>query len=155
MSSPSAPDSSYRLTCLICRRLEEALVDQCAQHYDASVLLRWLDLDSRPNADDVTTVALRVDCRGTTHMPVRLTVRRTGRTLFDVCCAVEDGNSHRFAYSLPVHTLSGTSAGGAPSLPPIGEDLATFLRTELETRLGRLLLRSPARPPRGSFWSLS
>jgi hypothetical protein len=62
---------------------------------------------------------------------------------YDVVCTVEEGRTHRFSYHLPESTTP------APDqLVPLARDVATFLREELENRLGRLLLRSPVRPPR-------
>ena len=85
---------------------------------------------------------LRIDCRGLTDMHTHVTVTEAGNNVFDVLCTVQNGSSHRFSYCLPSDTGSSISCA-----PYLGRDLASFLRTELENRLGRLLLQSPARPP--------
>jgi hypothetical protein len=76
-------------------------------------------------------------------MSVRVVVTHVGGNVYDVLCAVEDGGSRRFSYSRPGE--GGTAVSYAPAL---GEKVATFLLGELEKRLGRMLLKGPARPPR-------
>lgn len=83
-------------------------------------------------------------------MPVRLSIRRAGGTIYNVRCTVDDEASHRFSYSLPDETDTTLSYD-----PYLGEEIATFLREELEKRLGRLLLQSPAGPPLESTSTLS
>jgi hypothetical protein len=132
------------------RPLETALTRQCAQRYDAGLVLRCLErrnIDESPN--DVSLMRVQVHCRGLTQMQARLFVTCMDTGGHDVLCTVEDGRTHRFSYHLP-----GDAAPSERELGPLAQDLATFLRRELENRLGRLLLQSPARPPsaeRGSF----
>lgn len=146
-SSASSYSPSYQFASRLCRRLKLELDRQCARYYDAGILLRRLAIRHVEAAKDTTVLHIRVDCRGSVNMPVRVTVSRKGRTLFDVCCSVEQGGSHQFSYSCPapvgqVETFEETY------LPTLEHDLANFLRKELENLLGRLLLQGPAGPPR-------
>lgn len=136
--SPSPRTPSPRLAEVLRKSLETALAGQCAQRYDAEVSVQILDISS----DETLKMRLQVQCRSLTKMPVKLTLKPAGGNIYDVLCTVEDGNSHRFSYSLPGPTETKLSHA-----PYLGQELATFLREELEKRLGRLLLQSPARRP--------
>ena len=133
-TSNAAPD---RVIGVLYQSLEAALVKQCARRYDAGVVLRRERV-----SPDGAKMRLRLRCRGLTQMPVRVIVTHVGGTVYDVLCAVEDGGSRRFSYSQPGE--GGTKLSYAPAL---GEKVATFLLSELEKRLGRMLLKGPARPP--------
>lgn len=78
-----------------------------------------------------------VECPGLTQMPVRLTGAHPGGNVYDVVCRVEEGGSHRFSYSLPGRTGAQLSC-----MAHVSEEVATFLRAELEQRLGRILLQN-------------
>jgi hypothetical protein len=135
-SAPNpAPD---RLTDVLYRSLESALIKQCARRYDAGMGLRR----DRVSADG-TKMRMHLRCRGLARMPVRVVVTHVGGNVYDVLCAVEDGGARRFSYSRPGE--GGTRLSYAPAL---GEKVATFLLSELEKRLGRMLLKGPTRPPR-------
>lgn len=152
MSSRHLPESSSteppspQFSSILYRSLEKALTRQCVLRYDASILLRHV----RTTSNDESTVRLLVECRGLLQMPVRLRIRPTGGTIYDVRCTVDDGACRRFSYSLPDETDSALSYD-----PHLGKEIATFLREELEKRLGRLLLQSPAGPPLESTSTLS
>ena len=92
---------------------------------------------------------VQVCCRGLTQMRARLYVTCLDDSGYDVLCTVNEGGTHRFSYHLP-----GEVAPSSQELGPLAQDLATFLRRELENRLGRLLLQSPARPPSTETGSL-
>ena len=126
-----------RLLDVLYRSLAAALTKQCTRRYDAGVRLQR----ERVSADG-TRMCLRVHCRGLTPMPVRVVVTHVGGTVYDVLCAVEDGGSRRFSYSRP-----GTGGTRLSYAPALGEEVAAFLLGELEKRLGRMLLKGPARPP--------
>jgi hypothetical protein len=141
-SSPEA--FSNRVARTLYRALETALTKQFAQRYDAGVLLQCPELrrvEASPN--DVSVLVVHLHCRGLTTMRARLLVTCLSSSDYDVLCTVADGNTHRFSYHLP-----GSSTPSPHQLVPLAQDVATFLRRELENRLGRLLLQSPARPPR-------
>lgn len=139
-SPKSSSDASLsEIASVLYRSLETALTRQCAQRYNTGIVLRCLAEAS----EDVPEMRIRVDCRGLTEMPVRLAVGHAGGNVYDVTCSVEGGDSHRFSYSVP-----GQSASRVACAPHLGEEIATFLRGELERRLGRILLQSPAAPPR-------
>lgn len=127
-----------RITDVLYRSLESALVKQCARRYDAGVRLQRERVSS-----DGTKMRIRIHCRGLAQMPVRVVVTHVGGNVYDVLCAVEDGGSRRFSYSRPGE--GGTELSYAPAL---GEKVATFLLGELEKRLGRMLLKGPVGPPR-------
>lgn len=142
-SSPSPEAFSDRVARTLYYALETELTQQFAERYDAGLLLRCTELrcvDKSPN--DVSVLVVRLQCRGLTTMQARLLVTCMESSGYDVLCAVEDGRTHRFSYHLP------SDAGPSPrQLVPLAQDVETFLRRELENRLGRVLLQSPARPP--------
>ena len=142
--SPSPHPSSSRLAAALYRVIERTMLREFADRYDAGLLLRCLDLVTLPTAPtDTSVLRLRVDCRGLTNMMVRLTVTRGGGDTVDVLCAVLDGNTHPFSYHCP----NRADTPEPPGTLALGRDIAAFLRTELENRLGRLLLQRPTRPP--------
>jgi hypothetical protein len=141
-SSSSSNASSYRLAAALYRVVESAMSTEFEEQYDAHLLFHRLVLEEEQGALNKSTMRLRIDCRGLTEMPAQITVTETGDTAYDVLCTVQNGSSHRFSYCLPSEATSSVSCA-----PYLGRDLASFLRTELENRLGRLLLRSAARPP--------
>ena len=148
---PSPHTSSDRLAAALYRVIEGTMIRECAERYDASLLLRYLDLLTVTTAPtDTSVLRLRVDCRGLTTMTARMTVTRRPGGTFDVLCTVPDGNTHPFSYHCPGRT----DTTEPPGTLVLGRDIATFLRTELENRLGRLLLQSPARPPTRSILGL-
>ena len=123
--------------------LEAGLCQQCADRYDAHLGVQRLEVRRvDDNQNDVSVMKVQVSCRGLTKMPVRLLITCSSTSSYDVLCTVEDGSTHRFSYHLP-----GRTAPTIRQLVPLAEDVATFLRRELENRLGRLLLQSPAAPP--------
>lgn len=139
-ASFSSTSSPAQLSTILYRSLESALARQCVRRYNAEIELRCL----REATEENPELKVRVSCPGLTQMPVRLTVSHAGGNVYDVVCSVAEGDTHRFSYSLPERT-------GAPRLsstPHLGEELATFLRGELERRLGRILLQRSAVPPR-------
>jgi len=142
-SSSDAP--SYQLATSLYNVVESVLPTECDERYDASVFCQCLALDHVEATQDTSVMRLCVHCRGLTNMCAHIKVEKTGKHAFDALCTVQDGSSHRFSYCLPARAVSSTSCA-----PYLGRDLATFLRTELENRLGRLLLQSPARPPTGA-----
>jgi len=143
--SPSSPEAqSAEVARTLYRPLETALTQQCAQRYNAGLVLQCLEMrqiEESPN--DVSLMRVQVHCRGLTQMQARLFVTCMDTGGHDVLCTVKDGRTHRFSYHLP-----GDTAPSERELGPLAQDLATFVRRELENRLGRMLLRSPARPPR-------
>ena len=77
------------------------------------------------------------------HLPGSLKPRTFQKDIdISLVCTVEDGMTHRFSYHLP-----GNTTPSERELGSLAQDLATFLRRELENRLGRMLLQSPTRPP--------
>jgi len=153
---PSRPNSSSpeafsdRVARTLYRALETKLTQQFAQRYNAGLLLQCPELrrvDESPN--DVSVLVVHLYCRGLTTMRARLLVTCMDSSGYDVLCTVKDGTAHRFSYHLPGH-----SPPSAHQLGPLAQDVAAFLRRELENRLGRLLLQSPARPPREERGSL-
>lgn len=136
--------TSPQLTLALYDPLETALKEQCAERYDAAISVQCVDVRRvDDDQNDVSVMRVKVACRGLTEMPVRLLVTCSTTSSYDVVCTVQDGSTHRFSYHLP-----GGTAPSVRQLVPLAQDLATFLRGELESRLGRLLLQSPARPPR-------
>lgn len=138
-SASSATPSQGQLSDALYQSLETALTRQCARRYNVGIVLRC----PKEATEDDPELKVRVECPGLTQMPVRLTVSHAGGNVYDVTCSVEEGDSHRFSYSLPGRTEAQVSCASH-----VGEDLATFLRGELERRLGRMLLRSSAASPR-------
>jgi hypothetical protein len=145
-SIPSSP-LSYRLTCRLYRDLEAALIDQCARHYDTGILLRGLDLRRVEAADDTTVLTLELVPRGKGSMRAQLMVSRMGYATFDVFCRVEQGTSRRLTCRLPTEQVENDDRFTGPRLRALGRDLATFLRTELETRIGRRVLEQSGWEP--------
>lgn len=135
---PSSEPPSPRFSSVLYGSVDRALRRQCARRYNAGIILRQV----RTTSNDESTVRLLVESRGLLQMRVRLRIRPAGGNICDVRCTVDDGASHRFSYSLPDETDSTLSYD-----PHLGKEIATFLREELEKRLGRLLLQSPAGPP--------
>ena len=143
-SSSSSEAPSGRVARLLFQTLVTELTQQFAERYDAGIVLQCPELRRiEESPDDVSLMVVRLYSRGLTTMRARLLVTCMEKSGYDVLCTVEDGQTHRFSYHLP-----GPSTPTSRQLVPLAQDLATFLRRELENRLGRLLLRSPARPPR-------
>lgn len=155
--SPSSHSQAHRVAILLYRSLERALREQFDRRYKAEVGLRPLGelasvtlgeaassgvASDGDRSDDAAVMRFRVDCRGLTQMPVRFVVTPVRQRTYDVFCGVENGATHRFSFCLP-----GEGRADLSDVPCLGRDVATFLRGELERRLGQLLLRSPARPP--------
>jgi hypothetical protein len=138
-ASFSPEPSRAHLSSVLYRSLETALTRQCARRYNVGIVLRC----PKEASEDDPELKVRVECPGLTQMPVRITVSHAGGNVYDIICNVEEGDTHRFSYSLPGRTKTQRSCA-----PHLGEELATFLRGELERRLGRILLQSPAAPPR-------
>ncbi len=143
----SSQDSPSETSSFVARALysplETALIQQYAEEYDASLVLQCLELypiESAPS--DVSLMAIQLYCRGLTKMRAQLFVTCLDDNSYDVLCTVQEGRTHRFSYHLPADT-----ALTCQELVPLAQDVASFLSRELETRLGRLLLRSPTRPP--------
>ena len=114
------------------RTLKVALDRQCATRYNVGIELRCLETSSEGEVE----VKLCVECNGLTQMPVRLSGIHVGGNVYEIVCCVEGGASHRFSYSLPVPTGAQLSC-----MSHVSEEVAAFLREELERRLGRLLLQ--------------
>jgi hypothetical protein len=155
MSSSASPSSSSpeafsdQVARTLYRVLETEVTQQFAQRYDAGVLLQCPELRCvEASPDDVSVLVVRLRCRGLTTIRARLLVTCMDGG-YDVLCTVEDGHTHRFSYHVPGHT-----APSPRQLVPLAQDVATFLRQELESRLGRLLLGSPIAPPRADRNSL-
>jgi hypothetical protein len=143
-SSSSSEAPSGRVARILYQTLVTELTQQFAKRYDAGVVLQCPELRHiEESPDDVSLMVVRLYSRGLTTMRARLLVTCMNRSGYDVLCTVENGQTHRFSYHLP-----GSETPAPRQLVPLAQDLATFLRRELENRLGRLLLRSPARPPR-------
>jgi hypothetical protein len=141
-SSPEA--SSNRVARTLYQTLVTELTQQFAKRYDAGIVLQCPELRRiEESPDDVSLMVVRLYSRGLTTMQGRLLVTCIDNSGYDVLCTVEDGQTRRFSYHLP-----GPKTPAPHQLVPLAQDLATFLRQELENRLGRLLLQSPARPPR-------
>jgi hypothetical protein len=142
--SSSPHPSSDRFAAALYQVIESTMRREFAERYDAALQLRCINVATRfSSMTDTSVLRLRVDCRGLTQMMVRMTVTRSRTGTFDVLCTVPDGNTHPFSYHCPTRT----EAPEPPGTLILGRDIAAFLRTELENRLGRLLLQSPARPP--------
>lgn len=149
--SPSPHPSSDRFAAALYRVIEGTLRRECADRYDAALHLRCLGLVTLASAPtDTSVLRLRVDCPGLTTMMARMTVTQKRSGTVDVLCTVPEGNTHPFSYHCPDRT----DTPEPPGTLVLGRDIATFLRTELENRLGRLLLQSPARPPTRSILGL-
>lgn len=138
-ASPASAPSVSQLAAGLVRELETALTQQCARGYDAGVSVHPLTGPS----EEAPGATFRIDCRGLVQLPVRLRVSHAGGNVYDIVCSVEDGETHRFSYSLP-----GTGGPRRTGMPHLAEEIATFLRDELERHLGRMLLRSSAASPR-------
>lgn len=143
-SSSDAPSPEF--SDVLYQSLSKTLAKQCARRYDVTVTIPRQAAQS----EDDSELRVEVQCAGLIQMPVRLTVRHAGGNIYDVRCTVEEGSSHRFSHSLPAETKSSLSYD-----PYLGQEIATFLREEMEKRLGRLLLQSPAAPPLKSTSTLS
>lgn len=142
--SPSSDALSIRVARSLYRSLETTLTKQFAQRYDAGILLRCPSLRRvAESPNDASLVDIRVGCRGLTTMQAQLLVTCMDGGGYDVLCTVEEGKTHRFSYHFP-----DSSPPSRNQLVPLAKDLGTFLRRELENQIGRLLLHSPARPPR-------
>lgn len=139
LSSREPPRSSlYRVTGVLYRSLEASLTAECNRRYDAGLVPRLYRV-----SENGTKVRLLILCRDLARMPAGFRVRPVGGNVYDILCTVETGRTRRFTYSLP--------DDGDTALirsPTLGEPVATFLLKELETRLGRELLKRAARPPR-------
>ncbi|HKL87545.1 MAG TPA: hypothetical protein VJ884_00975 [Salinibacter sp.] len=147
-SKPNASSSPEASSDRVARTLYQALVteltQQFAKRYDAGIVLQCPELRRiEEPPEDVSLMVVRLYSRGLTTMQARLLVTCMENSGYDVLCTVEDGRTHRFSYHLPGHEMPSPR-----QLVPLAQDLATFLRRELENRLGRLLLQSPVRPPR-------
>lgn len=141
-SSPEA--SSGRVARTLYQSLVTELTQQFKRRYDAGIVLQCPELRCvEESPDDVSLMVVQIYSRGLTTMRARLLITCMDNSGYDVLCTVEDGRTHRFSYHLP-----GYEKPSSRQLVPLAQDLTTFLRRELENRLGRLLLQSPARPPR-------
>lgn len=135
---------SSRILEVVHRSLETALTRQCAQRYDAHVVLRRL---SEPS-DNPSEMPLRLDCQGLSQLSARIVATHVGDHIYDVRCVLNDKASRRFSYG-----LSRKSGRGLSPAPELGRKLASFLLDELEKRLGRHLLQrsvcfpNPSSPP--------
>lgn len=158
MSASSSPDrpssphvSSDRLAATLYRVVERTMLQEFADRYDAGLLLRCLSLVTVPTApEDTSVLRFRIDCRGLTEMVARMAVTRSPRGTYDVLCTAQDGNAHSFSYQFPIRGDTIDLSGALV----LGNDIATFFRTELENRVGRLLLQSPACPSNHSILGL-
>ena len=140
MTSSASHSESDRIAEVLYRSLEAALVRRCARDYDAGIVLR-----RQHGNGEATKLKVQVYCRGLAQMPVRVVVTHVGGTVYDLLCAVEGGGTRRFSYSRPPDGATAVSVA-----PALGEKVAAFLLGELERRLGRMLLKGPARPPRSA-----
>lgn len=134
---PSSKLTQSQLSAALYRHLETAFDRQCDARYDADVALDRVEA----SAGEVT---MCVECKGLTHMPVHLTTAHAGGNVYDVTCSVDGGDSHRFSYSLP-----GAAGAQLSCMAHVSEEVATFLREELERWLGRVLLQRSS-PPRSA-----
>lgn len=156
-SSPSPdrpsfpPVSSSRLATTLYRVVESIMIQDVADRYDAHLQLRCLTLVTVSTAPtDTSVLRLHINCRGLTDMIGRMAVSRGDRGTYDVLCSVQNGKAHPFSYQFPIRADAIDLSGALV----LGHDIATFFRTELENRVGRLLLQSPARPPTHSILGL-
>lgn len=142
---PSFPEaSSAEVARALYGPLEAFFLEQCINRYDTRLRLQCLDLRRvEGGSEDVSLMEVQVYGRGLTKMRARLFVTCPETIGYDVLCTVVEGATHRFSYHLPR-----PDDPSSRELRPLAQDLATFLRREFENRLGRLLLQSPARPPR-------
>lgn len=146
----SSGASSVQIARALYGPLESSLLQQCVQRYDAGLVLQCLTLRHvEENPKDVSLMEVQVYCRGLTKMRARLFITCLESSGYDALCIVQEGATHRFSYHLP-----GEETPSSRELGPLAQDLATFLRRELENRLGRMLLQSPARPPSKESGSL-
>lgn len=146
--SPSSSDiSPVRVANTLFSAIKSGLTQQCLDRYDAAVEVRRLRVEQAASRQSLMMV--QVVCRGLTQLNGRLHVTCQRGGAYDVLCAVSDGATHRFTYHLPDR-----EPPSRRQLVPLAEDIATFLRGELERRLGQLLLQSPAGPPRSDGASL-
>jgi len=149
--SPSPHVSSGRLAATLYRVVEPTMIQEFVDRYDASLLLRCLDLVTVPTApEDTSILRFRIDCRGLTEMVARMAVTRSPQGTYDVLCTAQGGNAHSFSYQFPIRGDAVDLSGALV----LGNDIATFFRMELENRVGRLLLQSPACPSNHSILGL-
>jgi len=145
--SDSSQDSPSGSSPVVARALysplETALIQEYAKENDVGLVLQCLELYPLESASsDVSLMSVQLHCRGLAKMQAQLFVTCLETNSYDVLCAVHEGRTHRFSYPLPADTDLTRQ-----ELVPLAQDVASFLCRELETRLGRLLLQSPARPP--------
>lgn len=131
-TSPSTSDA-HRVADVLYRSLEMVFPARCAERYGTEVTINRTR-DSTSTDTHLTEVSVK--CSDLIQMSVRFTVSHAGGNVYDVRCAVEDGPTHRFTYSLP-----SSAAMSFLREPGLNQELANFLFGELECRLGRRLLR--------------
>ncbi|MFB6272174.1 MAG: hypothetical protein ABEL51_04680 [Salinibacter sp.] len=85
---------------------------------------------------------LRLEVRGLLRMIVRFRITQAGNDLHTLHCEIEDGPTRQYSYD-----LGGRAGANLSYAPELGRAVATFLLEEVEKRLGRRLLQSPASPP--------
>lgn len=122
---------------VVYRSLDTALAEVCAHRYEVPLILR------RANDDAEATPSLRVQIerRGIAQLPANIRVSHVGGNIYDVRCAVENGPTEQYSYSLPGHANPRQAQA-----PQLGKNLAGFLLDELERRVGRQRLRHSAIP---------
>lgn len=129
--SSSIPPSVRRIPDVIYRSLETALTLQGRRRHDADLALERVD----PASAD-SPMRIRFGDQAPLQMTAQIRVSPVGENVYDVHCAVEEGPSRRFTYSLPER--AGTALSRAPCL---GRKLGAFLLDELERQIGRRHLR--------------
>lgn len=142
--SVSSPVSLHRMIDGLYRSFVTALAEQCVERGGARVTVRRKE----DSSDGGPSIQVQLVCSNLIWMPVRFTIRPNGERLYDVECAVEEGPSRQFTYTLPNQGQTEPSR-----MPSLGQELATFLLDELEERFGQRLLHGPLHPPvQGAAW---
>jgi len=137
LSSTHPVVSVQRMADAICRELTTTLTTLARRRYGADVTIHCPDRAAAPEA-----VRCRLTWNGDSTCPepvqmgTELRVTHIGGNMYDVHCAVEEGASRRFTYSLPQHRVSSFLRASG-----LGPAIGDFLLNELERTVGRHQLR--------------
>jgi hypothetical protein len=132
MSSSPAPQP---LLSALYQRLQGALTDEYARRFDEGVVLHREDEETSDTPD---RLHFRIDYQGLPELAATLSIPAEDDGAYTVCCAVQHGDEKRFSYRPPRDP-----EGPDPELERLGEAMASFLLTELQKELSRLVLDTP------------
>ena len=132
MSSSPAPQP---LLSVLYQRLQSALTDEYARRFDEGVVLHREE-EKTPDTPD--RLPFRIDYQGLPELTATLSITAEDDGTYTVCCSVQHGDEQRFSYRPP-----NDAEGPTPELERLGETMASFLLTELQKELSRLVLDAP------------